>query len=201
MDNPLYFIKLLAGALQAPDPHSALKKAQATITELGRQPEYKQGYQQYLRFMELVCSELGLLLPETDTQLGFNSEDQLGDLEVLLKDFEPEERRPCIVVKRDGDQLATLTIEDGRIVGIVESAKPGNYSVGLDTGRNLWQGRLSGQDLIWREAFPDEPLPLAADTDQESPPVSREIVLIPDELVLKVIPGRRQGRLEIIYLR
>ena len=201
MSSKLYFIPLLERALQQADSHQALKEALDQIVSLGRQPEYKQGYLQYQRFMDMARSEMGGSHPGSDAQMLFESDDQLRNLKSLLDEFIPEERLPGVVLERDGERLTTLVIDDLGPVGVVGSIEPGNYSIGLDTGRRLWQGRLSGQDLIWREAFPDEPLPLAADTDQASPPVSREIVLIPDELILKVIPGRWQGRLEIIYLR
>ena len=51
MDNYLYFIPLLARALQQADSGPALKQAFAEIERLGRQPEYEQGYRQFRRFM------------------------------------------------------------------------------------------------------------------------------------------------------
>jgi hypothetical protein len=196
----LYFIKLLTEALQYPDPLEALERAFAKIIDKGRQPEYKQGYKQFLHFMDLVRSELGGFYSESDSQLLFKSDNHLRIFKDLINDFEPEERLPGIIIERDGDQLATLALDSGRPAVVVDSAQPGNYSISLNTGRKLWQGQLGERDLIWREAFPDEPLPLAAETDQAPPWFSREIELIPIELVLRVVPGRRKGRLEIIYL-
>lgn len=201
MANRLYFIKLLDEALSKPDPRAALDRAISRITDLGRRPEYRQGYQQYLWFMDLVRSELGISHSQMDAGLQIGSDDQLMDFKALVDDFEPEERLPGIIIECDGGRLAALALDSGEPVGVVDSAQPGDYSIDLDTGRRLWQGQLSKQDLIWREAFPDEPLLLAADTDQEPPPASREIELLPDELRLRIVPGRRYGRLEIIYLR
>lgn len=201
MVSHLYFIKLFDEALTEPDPRAALERAIARITDLGQRPEYSQGYQQYLRFMELVRSELGIFSPGITAHMQIESADQIKNFKALMDGFEPNERLPRIIIERDGDRLSSLVLDSRKPVAAVDSVQPGNYSIGLDTGRRLWQGQLTEQDLIWREAFPDEPLPLAADTDDEPPPASREIELLSDELWLRIVPGRRHGRLEIIYLR
>jgi len=52
MSTKLYFVKILADALEQPDPANALLAAFRQIETLGRTKQYAQGYEQYLRFIE-----------------------------------------------------------------------------------------------------------------------------------------------------
>ena len=63
MNKNLYFLQIIAEALQAPEPRQEIKKAFEKIKHLGQQPEYHQGYLQFQQFMKQV------LKPDTETDL------------------------------------------------------------------------------------------------------------------------------------
>ena len=202
MAEKLYFIKLLQQALQQPEPQKALQKAFDKIAALGKQHGYEQGHKQFLHFMSLVQANLDgrQAQKEADQRIEPNAHQYLEHIKTLLNGYEPEHMLPGLIVERDGAPFATLMVDVGKTANVIEGVRPGYYSIRLDTGRRLWQGRLSSRDIVWREAFPEEPLALAADTDQRQATASREISLGEGDLLLRVIPGRKSGRLEIGYL-
>ena len=51
MNRDLFFVSLIANALQKPDPKKGLQEAFEEIEKLGRQPDYKQGFRQFQMFM------------------------------------------------------------------------------------------------------------------------------------------------------
>ena len=63
----------------------------------------------------------------------------------------------------------------------VRGLRPGSYILRLETGQVLWQGELSMADLLWRHAFPEDTLPLAAETDEAIVRSSREFDLLDGE--------------------
>jgi len=75
--------------------------------------------------------------------------------------------------------------------------KPGYFEVKLNTGHILWQGNLIEKDLLWTKAFPERDFELAADTGDTDQPVTKELRLLNDELIIRVFPGIESGRLEI----
>ena len=77
---------------------------------------------------------------------------------------------------------------------------PGVYSIELSTGRQLWKRRLREDSVLWDRAFPLENLPMAADTGELPIRFSREEILVPEELILRVYPGVHSGTLEIHLL-
>ena len=52
MNNDLYFLPIIAQALQKPDPRAALRQALEKIRTMGEDPRYRLGYQQFVRFMD-----------------------------------------------------------------------------------------------------------------------------------------------------
>jgi hypothetical protein len=54
MNKDLYFLQIITEALKAPNPRAEIKKAFEKIAELGRQPDYRQGYLQFCQFMDKV---------------------------------------------------------------------------------------------------------------------------------------------------
>ena len=55
MSRDLYFIPIVAAALDAPDPAAALRSAFAEISRLGQVPEYRQGLSQFRQFMRVAA--------------------------------------------------------------------------------------------------------------------------------------------------
>jgi hypothetical protein len=59
MSNDLYFIPMIIDAFRRPDPRAALAKALARIRELGQDPAYSVGYEQFQVFMNFVAERAG----------------------------------------------------------------------------------------------------------------------------------------------
>ena len=199
MDKNLYFIKIIQEALGQTDTGQALKKAFEKIEVRGQEPEHLKGYQQFLRFMSLVRDELKKNQAVTTPDAEIDPEVILERVSVQLDRFEPEEALLGLVVEREGHSIATLEVRGPGRIGAVENVSPGQYSIRLDNGRRLWAGKLGQVDLLWREAFKEEPLPLAAETEKRQAMVSREIRLLDGEIIVRVIPGRQSGRLEFFH--
>lgn len=181
MSNELYFLPLIVDAFQESGPKRALQEAFEKIEKLGIHPEYKQGFSQFLRFMAEVGKEW-----EVSPQ-------------------EPEETTECVapdrttelVIEKNGEHIASIPLKNPPITKEVKNIKPGRYELKLDTGRVLWQGILSTEELIWCCAFPQEDLPLAADTGDNIPRTTLELMLAGGQVIVRVFPEMESGRIEI----
>ena len=200
MSRNLYFIKMLDQALSAPDPRTSLETAIKEINSLGRRPEYQKGYEQFVRFLSLVRMEI-----KGDEHTGSLSNGR-SDSDLLLAPIQPffdesneVQGLPGIVVERNGETVIVMVVEGTGRIGFVEGVVPGVYVIRLENGRRLWHGEIARSDLIWREAFPLEPLPLAAETSKPDAKVSREITLLGGEVVVRVMPGKSSGRLDFFF--
>ncbi|KMY65554.1 hypothetical protein AAU61_21655 [Desulfocarbo indianensis] len=191
MNRDLYFIKLMNQALTSLHPREAMRDAFNEIEKLGQQPGYEKGYRQFLEFMSLVDAD------EQAEQI--DPEIWRRGIEEWLESTTQQATIPPMVLECDGEVLARLQVDEKRTAETVSGLTPGSYSLCLESGWVLWKGELSKADLIWRHAFPEEPLPLAAETEPASAKASREIGLLEGELVIKVTPGRSSGRMDIIY--
>lgn len=191
MNRDLYFIKLLNQALASSHPRDALRDAFVEIEKLGQQPGYEKGYGQFLEFMSLVGADEQV--EQIDPEIWRRS------IEEWLEYTALEAPTPSMVLERNGEVVTRLQLKEKRSAQTVSGLTPGSYSLRLDSGWILWKGELSKADLIWRHAYPEEPLPLAAETEPASAMASREIGLLEGELVIKVTPGRSSGRMDIIY--
>jgi len=103
---------------------------------------------------------------------------------------------PEITVTRESQLLGMISLDRIPGSGSVSNVTPGQYTLALATGRVIWQGVLTEQDLVWRVAFPGRPLDLAADTGEAAQP-TLEIPLLDGELTIRVLPGLESGRIEI----
>ena len=101
------------------------------------------------------------------------------------------------MVERESNHLGTISLNEIPDSGSISNIEPGNYIIKLDTGRVLWEGKLSGKDVLWTEAFPGRALDLAADTGGMERVPSREIRLLEGELIIRIFPGMEAGRIEI----
>ena len=102
-----------------------------------------------------------------------------------------------IVLERNQESMDSIPLEKLPVVKKIAHVKPGHFIVKLNTGRILWQGDLTKKDLIWAQAFPERNFELAADTGDADQPVTKELRLLNDELIIRVLPGIENGRLEI----
>lgn len=191
MSKDLYFIKLLNRALASSQPREELQDAFDEIEKLGKQPGYEKGYGQFLKFMSLMGADerKELIDPEIWRR----------GIEEWLESTASDASMPLIVLERNGEVLARIQVEEKGNTGTIGDLRPGSYLLRLESGWVLWKGDLSKTDLIWRHTFPEEALPLAAETERITAKISREIELLQGELAIKVMPGRSSGRMDIIY--
>ncbi|MBI4659763.1 MAG: hypothetical protein HY735_13060 [Verrucomicrobia bacterium] len=100
-----------------------------------------------------------------------------------------------ILLFREEALIASLSLLSGR--DTATGLRPGTYTLMLSTGRVLWQGELSQEQVLWDKAFPDESLPLAADTgtDQDHSTVRQS--LLDGEILMSVCPGLGAGSVQI----
>ena len=170
MNKDLYFIPLLDDAVSRIDTKTALTEAFKRIEALGHQPEYREGFMNFKRFMAEVEQKL-----------------------------EPARKRRNlnILIEREGSRLASVSLEHIPRFESVGGLRPGHYVIKLDTGRVLWEGALREEDLLWTAAFPDRPLAMAADTGDRVQEPTRLLRLLEGEVVIKVFPELEAGRMAI----
>ncbi|HUT60399.1 MAG TPA: hypothetical protein VNA25_21350 [Phycisphaerae bacterium] len=183
MSDALFFIPILEQALRQEDTTSALRNAFGRIQTLGQEPRYQRGYRQFARFMQ----EAGTADPR-------EAAERL--LDQFCRDFERPDALD-IVVERDDKPIARRSFHAAPGKQVIGGIKTGSYLVGLDTGRVLWEGLLTEEDLIWAKAFPGRPLKMAADTGEDRGQPTRQIPLLQGSVVLRVFPGIECGTLEI----
>jgi len=122
------------------------------------------------------------------------------ELEKLLAETARSEapgRMPELIVEKEGKRIGSIPFENEPASKTIRNLKPGLYMIKLDTGRVLWQDRLTEKDLLWIYAFPEQDLDLAADTGDAMPRKTREIELLDGEVIVRVFPEIESGRLEL----
>ena len=183
MADDLFFIPMIAKALEDSNPERAMQAAFEEIRELGRRSRYRRGLKQFEAFLAAVA---GARFPGSLSETG----------SFILERFD---RGPLveITVERNGEVLSACRFEHGTGTGTIKDLQPGRYLFKLDTGRVLWEGELTQQDLIWSKAHPCEDLAVAADTGELPDPPTRELLLLETTLRVRVQPGLEAGQLEI----
>ena len=232
MHEDLYFIPLIAQALQDEDPASALVKVFDKVVTLGRQPSHERGYRQFRRFMDAVVrhaetnqpSEYDLSPEVVEVLAGELAGDEAdGDAEQLQDAIasilsHPQWRQAyeqasaeihgiadrsepiCVCIEKDGAPIAQILLDRAGPFTEVTNIIAGQYEIKLDTGRMLWSGPITEQDLVWSKAYPGRPLKAAADTAASQDKPTRRISLLDGALTLCVYPGPESGLLQIQLL-
>ena len=221
MNKNLYFIEIFNTAFQQADPKVALRNAFEQIQHLGRQKQFRDGFCNFERFMEQVSKYRKLretdsvrqLITEIATETFSGTEKQRrAVVESIAFDSEvkAEYEKVCRQVCRDCcKQTAVIQFfRDKLLIGEMTFSEavgrktigrilPGDYTLKLDTGRVVWQGNLSGQDLIWIEAFGTRKLDLAAETSGIKRLPVRSETLLDGDMILRTFAGIESGTIEI----
>ena len=227
MTDDLYFIPLIAHALQQADSDQVLSQAFEEIISKGRQTRYRRGFEQFGQFMDaahrraeaenstsLKLSFVRELMTElvTDMFAGSAGEKQTvldlinshsqwqREYEQLLAVIRPLHARSnsfLLAVLRDGIPFETMEWEKVPGRRSLEQIFPGHYAISLATGRVIWQGDLTEGDLIWAAAFPGKPLDLAAATSGAQARPTRQFSLFEGEITLQVFAELEYGKFEI----
>jgi hypothetical protein len=222
MNNNLYFIDLISNALQQSNPKSKLVEAFLEIIQMGQQSQYEQGLHQFHRFIAEVRKNWGTGLSKADSDIHEIIQDMCleaaestieNDMKKLLKSqnpilkliydiyysesmkFKVFDEKIHVIIERDGKYFAATPI--GTTSQMISGARPGLYVISTSTGRLLWQGELTKQDLFWEKAFPEQELQLAAETEEPPVVVTKEIPILDGKWVLRVIPQIESGCIEI----
>jgi hypothetical protein len=219
MSDNLYFISIIAKALQEPDIKKALKKAFREIKKKRREKRYAQGYLNFKLFMDTVCSchetvtndYIRELIAEhaTGTFEGTEQEKKVLTniiclrpqwmveyLTICRQEAEEDltqESFPEIAVLSEEYPARYVSFPKGPARQRLDDILPGNYKLELvNTGWIIWEGQLTGSDLIWTA------LPMAADTKGVKEKHKREIDLLNNgELILRTYAGKLKGSIEI----
>jgi len=183
MHDDLFFVAVITRALEQSDPRTALREAFDRIETMGQQPRYQRGYRQFLQLMGSAGQAQRHDTPEELATEILDAVDRPQSIEILLH--------------RGKQPVATCTFSESTGAQTVGRITPGDYTVTLDTGRLLWQGRLAEEDLLWSRAYPKRPLQVAADTGTADQSPTRTIHLLDGTLEVNVYAGLESGTVEI----
>ena len=223
----LYFIPIIARALQVDDTKRAMEEAFDEIKDLGKQEEYHEGFQQFLEFINtaLKPSEeesekkaqalryaIYRLIHDLATDKFKGNEELKETLLNELKDV-PEWYTEYERIKKEAETFlaAETAIEveilkgDQKIGSFIDSPEPafihavtpGKYMIRFSNGRTLWEGDLTKEDLIWAFAFPNRNLSLAAETEDSKKNPTRTISLLDGEIIIQVFAGLETGQISV----
>ncbi|GEM_PF-2494349 len=202
MVDRMFFLSLILRAMQQPNHNAALRDAFRQIQTKGHQPEFAEGYRQFRAFMREVAKQhaKGQLDDTTSPAVGSPASDAEELPPELLQALNEAAERPLsleLLVKREDVVVGTFPVDRLREGQTITGVVPGYYELILDTGLQLWEGRLSDRDLVWRMAFPDRPLAMAADTDQTERAATRQLDLLEGTLLVAIHPGIEDGTISI----
>jgi len=225
-DKNLYFLPIIAKAFDSLDDGQSLNQAIQRIIELGELPEYEKGYKQFLAFVNygmeknhnVKIDEIKLRLTEKLATGEIDGPDEVGEslLEGILKEDKLRSEFNRIKSNLHSDVPDDYSLEIQLFKGdkFIEefsynSKSPlyefrriytGYYTIKLSNGRILWQSELELNDLVWKEAFPDQEYELAADTTGELGETSLDKTLSEKSLRVRVYPGLESGRIVLNVL-
>ena len=227
MSNNLYFIKIIAKALSRRETGESLKQAFEEIKSLGSRPEYKQGFRQFKRFMNVIKDHVKkkhsntletdliseMIIDMATDNFDGNDEDKQELLNIIksypqlqkehdqfIAEIKGLSRKPKgigISVSHGNRIIGSITFADIPASKAIDNITPGIYIATFNTGRLIWKGELTGQDLVWYKAYPGKPVKLAADTGQRKANPTREISLFNGEIIIRVFAGIESGRIVI----
>ena len=221
----LYFVPIIARAIDSDDPKKAMAEAFDEISELGKKSAYFQGFRQFLEFVKLTSKPFGenadqknqlvknailRLMCDLATDTFEGDENQKNALITSIRG-NPQWNAEFELIKKEAhDFLAPETPIDveilmgEKIIGSIsvfndaasiDSIFPGHYVVRFSSGRLLWLGDLTREDVIWTYAFPERELALAAETEPIQQEPTRTIALLKGELIMYVFAGLESGKI------
>jgi len=187
MNRELYFIPILQKAMEAGDVKTALKEAFYKINQFGKSDEYKQGFKNFQVFTKEVFAHNKLI-----------EKGQTKDLKNYAQLYSVTKNclRHELTIFRNGQPINTISLDKDRHQSI-QGVLPGIYTLSLSTGRVLWRGNITTEDIIVNGAFDDNNMKLAADSKDSTPKHSKRIVLLNGQIIFKIFKGFKAGVIEI----
>ena len=176
MANELYFVPILQEALQDPEPGPALGRALDTIQRLGAQVDYRSGFENFRQFIQEVWSCHDLI-----------GGDQVSEL--------------IIELATDASAFDRAQLEAAmKVIDSNPDWKNEYEQLRSQVGLILWEGQLTGRDLLWADAFGPESLELAAETANVQRRPTRRVVLLGGEVILRVFARIEGGEIEVEWV-
>ncbi len=221
-DNLLYFISIIARALQSPDVDRALRDAVHEIKKKGKEERYAEGFRNFELFMDTVCSRheavtndyIRELIAElaTGTFEGTEQEKKVltniicshpqwkAEYEAFCRMEAHEDLTqvfPEIAVLSEKGPARYVSFPKGPGCQRLDNILPGNYKLELvNTGWIIWEGELTASDLI------QTALSAAAATKDFKKRPKRKIDLLNNgELMLRTYAEKLKGSIEIELTR
>ncbi len=223
----LYFIPIIARALSSDDPKQAMEEAFSEIRKLGNQPEYEEGFRQFLEFVksantpsaqdseeriQQIKNAIHALIYDLATDTFDGDEERKDDLIKAFRNI-PEWKAEYERIKEEAQAfqapetpMEVEVLKGGRIIGSsaispestsISSISPGSYKIRFSNGRVLWEGDILREDVIWAFAYPDKDLPMAAETEPSQRKPTRTLHLLNGELIMQVFAGLESGEIRL----
>ena len=216
----LYFVSIIAGALQSPDVERALRDAFSEIKDKGREERYAEGFRNFELFMQELYNrcqvtaadhvrELMALLaagmfegPQQEKQLLLNIINSHPDWKAEYEAFcrmgvheDLTQDFPVIAVLSETGFVREITFTNISGCESIDNIVPGNYKLKLvNTGWTIWEGHLAAEKLISSEAHKNKNVSLAAG---DAIPTDEIDLLDNKELILYTYAGIESGRIKI----
>jgi hypothetical protein len=118
-------------------------------------------------------------------------------LRTEIRPFLQEETPFEFEIEKNCENAGSIIIEKKQREGTLEGVEPGNYRISLASGRLLWEGEITEDDVLWTRAFPGEKLDLAADTEGKKTGITKTETLLDGELILSFSAGLESGQITI----
>ena len=226
-NKTLYFIPIIARAIESTNPKRAMQEAFDKIVELGDKPEYKEGYRQFSEFIKttfmptdkeqdqkikLIKIAIRRLIYDLVTDTFEGDEEQKEALVGAFKN-NPQWNNEFNRIENEAQPFLApeMPIEIELLIGEklvgsflisniptkISPIFPGRYVVRISNGRFLWEGEIRREDVIWTYAFPQKDFPMAAKTEILPQEPTRTISILDGELIIHVFAGLESGRLLI----
>jgi hypothetical protein len=218
----LYFIPIIAKAFESPNPVDSMHDAISEIITLGKQEEYKEGYEYFRKFIkegitthildkdnhEMLLDKIIAKILSNDIKVSEEKKKEflvkIKNNPMLFKRYEKiyEEyfkQIPLeIEIYKDRSKISSQSLKKDSKKIIFSEIDPGYYVISLSNGRLLWEGEITKEDVIWDEAFPERHYPMAADTGDGKIQSTRTEEIITGEITLSIYAGLQSGRLVVI---
>lgn len=210
MNPDLYFIPLLFAAYRAENRGEAIRLALEKIRTLGREEKHRNGYAQFLIFMQAMRSEYLKRLEVSGAEHPIDRDappgdhDELGALDEyvhLLDELVLEDALThvpvSLVLVATNQPRRLLRLSRSIPTTSIPAITPGRYELGLSTGQIIWEAELRREHVLSGFAFPDEPVRFAADTGSLPRRASVDDRLLDGEIEVRVFPGRDDATMEV----
>jgi len=220
MSENLYFITIIAKALQEPDIEKALRKAFRKIKQMGAEERYAEGFKNFELFMEAAYNRHQIIttdhVRELIIQLGTGMFEGTAQEKETLLDIiasHPEwkaeyeafcqmeadknlmQEFPVIEVSSDKGFVIRKTFEKVPGRESFDGILPGKYTIKLaNTGWIIWEVSLTAHKLIEPE---DKNLRMAAESEDDHD----KKILLDGDIIFRTYAGPESGRIEIELTR